>query len=61
MSAPCAQRLAALEQHRAVRLPPPDPAALLALSALPVLELRRPRRWEALADAADRLLGAIAG
>jgi hypothetical protein len=56
-----AQRLAALEQHRAVRLPPPDPAALLALSALPVLELRRPRRWEALADAADRLLGAIAG
>ena len=56
-----AQRLAALEQHRAVRLPPPDPAALLALSALPVLELRRPQRWEALAEVADRLLGAIAG
>jgi hypothetical protein len=56
-----AQRLAGIEQHRAVRLPPRDPRGLLDLSALPLLELRRPQRWEALPEAADRLLGAIAG
>ncbi len=56
-----AQRLAAVDQHRAVRLPPRDPRGLLDVSALPVLELRRPQRWAALPEAADRLLGAITG
>ena len=31
------------------------------LSALPMVELRRPREWEQAADAADRLLDALAG
>jgi hypothetical protein len=56
-----AQRLTAVDQHRAVRLPASDPRGLLDVSALPVLELRRPQRWTALSEAADRLLSAITG
>lgn len=54
-------RLLALPPHRSVQLAPPDPAALLALSSLPVLRFSRPRRWESLRDGAERLLDALAG
>lgn len=56
-----ADRLVALAPQRAVSLPPRDPAVLLELSALPVLRLCRPQRWDALPEAAERLLDAIAG
>ncbi len=58
---PPAWRPAALAASRAVRLAPGDPHALAELSALPMVELRRPREWGAAADAADRLLCALAG
>ena len=58
---PVAWRPAALASCRAVRLAPRDPNVLVQLSALPMVELRRPREWEQAADAADRLLGALAG
>jgi hypothetical protein len=58
---PPAWRPAALAASCAVRLSPRDPSALAELSALPMVELRRPREWGATADAADRLLGALAG
>ena len=58
---PVAWRPAALAACRAVRLAPRDPNVLVQLSALPMVELRRPREWEQAADAADRLLGALAG
>jgi hypothetical protein len=54
------ERLARLLRHRGVRLPPADHEALLALAALPGLELARPRRWESVADAGERLLEAVA-
>jgi hypothetical protein len=38
-----------------------DPEALMELASLPMLELRRPRRWEALDAAAQRLLDALSG
>ena len=41
------------------RLPPRDPAFLLELAQLPMLELRRPRDWDAAADARERLLDAV--
>lgn len=56
-----AQRFQALLPHRGVRLVPPDPARLVALSALPHLRFTRPRDWDGLAAASDRLLDAIAG
>ena len=49
-----------LTAHRAVRLPPPDPAELLRLSVLPAWELVRPRDWGQLRAAADSLLAEIA-
>ena len=58
---PPAWRPAALAASRAVRLAPSHPHALAKLSALPMVELRRPREWDAAADAADRLLCALAG
>jgi hypothetical protein len=58
---PVAWRPAALASCRAVRLAPRDPNVLVQLSALPMVELRRPREWGRAADAADRLLGALAG
>ena len=33
---------------------------LLGLAALPALELTRPRRWDSVADAGERLLEAVA-
>jgi hypothetical protein len=55
------ERMLALMPFRSVRVSPERPADLIALSGLPVLRLRRPRRWERLDEAARRLLGAIAG
>jgi hypothetical protein len=54
-----AERLTTLIGHRSVRLEPPRPGALLELASLPVLRLRRPRRWDSLPHAAERLLAAI--
>ncbi|MDA0168633.1 hypothetical protein OJ998_06005 [Solirubrobacter taibaiensis] len=56
-----ADRFQALLPHRGVRLVPPDPASLVRLSALPHLRFTRPRDWERLPAAAQRLLDAIAG
>ena len=54
-----AERLTTLIPHRSVRLEPPRAGALLELASLPVLRLRRPRRWASLGHAAERLLAAI--
>ena len=58
---PPAWRPAALAAQRAVRLMPRDPNLLVHLSALPMVELRRPREWGRAGDAADRLLHTLAG
>ena len=58
---PPAWRPAALAAQRAVRLIPRDPDLLVHLSALPMVELRRPREWGRAGDAADRLLHTLAG
>jgi hypothetical protein len=58
---PPAWRPAALAAQRTVRLAPRDPGMLVELSALPMVELRRPREWGRAGDAADRLLCALAG
>ena len=50
-----------LMPFRSVRVAPERPERLIELSSLPVLRLRRPRRWEALPEAGGRLLDAIAG
>lgn len=50
------QRLAA---QRTIRLTPPDPSALLRLSALPAFELRRPRHWSSLENATTLLLASL--
>jgi hypothetical protein len=55
-----AGRLPALLPHRGVRMTPLDPAVLVRFSALPHLRFIRPRDWDALPGAAERLLAAIA-
>lgn len=52
-------RLAELARQRALKVPPLHPESLLELAALPAWELRRPRRWNSLADAARLLLGTV--
>jgi hypothetical protein len=54
-----AERLTTLIPHRSVRLEPPRAGALMELASLPVLRLRRPRRWDSLPNAAEQLLAAI--
>jgi hypothetical protein len=54
-----AERMLALLPFRSVQLTPGVPQHLVDLSSLPTLRLRRPRRWDALDAAADRLLDAI--
>jgi len=56
---PGSTRLARLLPHRGVRLPPPDPAALVELARLPGFELRRPRGLDSLPEAVDRLVNAV--
>jgi len=53
------ERMLALLPFRSVQIAPGAPGDLVDLSSLPVLRLRRPRRWDALDDAAGRLLAAI--
>jgi hypothetical protein len=53
------ERMLALLPFRSVQLAPGAPADLVDFSALPVLRLRRPRRWDALDEAAGRLLAVI--
>ena len=52
-------RMLALLPFRSVQLAPGAPQDLVDFGALPVLRLRRPRRWEALDEGAGRLLAAI--
>ncbi len=54
-----AERLRAIAAHRAVQMLPSDPAVLVELSALPCYELRRPREWASLGDAARVLVDAL--
>jgi hypothetical protein len=54
-----AGRLPALLPHRGVRLSPLDPAVLVRFSSLPHLRFTRPRDWDALPGAVERLLEAI--
>jgi hypothetical protein len=56
-----AERLRALIPHRGVFLAPAKPAALVEFTNLPHLRLTRPRGWDSLPEAADRLLDAVAG
>lgn len=49
-------RVGNLVEHRGARLPSKDPTSLLDLVELPAWELRRPRDWDSLPEAADRLL-----
>jgi hypothetical protein len=54
------ERMLALLPYRSVQLAPGAPEVLMELGSLPVLRLRRPRRWDVLAAAGERLLAAIA-
>lgn len=56
-----AARLQAIVPHRAVRLLPPDPGALVDLSALPCYELRRERAWSSLARTTELLAEQLSG
>ena len=59
--AAAARRLLTIKDQLSLFTTPRDPASLLDLASLPALELRRPHGWGSMADAADRLLGAISG
>ena len=54
-----AERVRRLLEHRALRIPPPNPAALFEVASLPFLELGRPRRWSSIAPALELLLEAV--
>jgi hypothetical protein len=57
---PGGSRLERLFANRITRLEPTDARPLLDLSALPMVELRRPRSWERAGEAAEALLDALA-
>lgn len=50
------ERLVRLLGQRTLRLVPHDPAAHLALAALPAWEVRRPKDWRLVGEVAERLL-----
>ena len=56
-----AERLRALLAHRALRVPPPDHAALIDYAGCPFFELSRPRGWGSMQDGLERLLTAVSG
>lgn len=56
-----AGRLSRLLANRALLVPPRAPTVVFDLARAPFLELSRPRRWDAIDDALDRLLTAISG
>lgn len=53
------ERLRMLAAHRGSSLYPSTPAALIDLSALPFLQLRRPQRWDLANEAMQLLLEAL--
>jgi hypothetical protein len=57
---PGPDRLVRLGANRGARLPLTHPASLVELAALPGWELRRPRGWDSLVPAAERLLETVA-
>jgi len=58
---PSSATLSRLLRHRAINAVPNDASAFLPLCALPAWELRRPRSWDALPGAVDRLLQTVGG
>jgi hypothetical protein len=56
---PGPERLVRLGANRGARLPLSDPAGLVELAALPGWELRRPRGWDSLVPAAERMLETV--
>lgn len=56
-----AERFQLLLPHRGIRLEPTNPGGLIELSELPMLELRRPRRWDSAKHALSTLLDATGG
>jgi len=56
-----ADRLGELLDHRALRVPPRAPAAMLDLAARPFLELSRPRDWDSTNYVLGLLLDAVSG
>jgi hypothetical protein len=55
------RRFSTIKEQLSLFTSPRDPASLLDLASLPAFELRRPLGWASMAEAADRLLAAIAG
>jgi len=55
------ERLRALLEQRALRVPPRAPATLLRLAEFPFLEFSRPRRWGDIESASELLLDALSG
>jgi hypothetical protein len=53
------ERLERLGAQRMIRRAPIDPSALLRLSTLPAILLRRPRSWDALPETTEALLGSL--
>jgi hypothetical protein len=60
-AATAARTLSTIKDQLSLFTTPRDPASLLDLACLPAFELRRPRGWESMPEAADRLVEAIAG
>ncbi len=58
--ASAARRLSTIKEQLSLFTTPRDPISLLDLASLPAFELRRPRGWDSMTEAADRLLNAIA-
>ena len=58
---PAPERVGRLAAQRGLRVPPEHPERMLDLISLPAWQLRRPRGWESLGHAADRLLAALGG
>jgi hypothetical protein len=54
-------RLRELLHHRALRVPPPAPTALVELARRPLLELTRTRDWSSTDSALERLFDAASG
>jgi len=58
---PPLERLPLLAANLSLRVMPPNAAAMMDLMALPVWRLRRPRRFDAMGESAERLVAALAG
>lgn len=58
---PPRDRVRRLSEHRVFRLPPLNPADLVAFAALPTWELARPRGWELMDDVVALLSATLGG